>query len=99
MFSELTVCVWFDSQFTHLYGVYSVTSSIYILFIIKFNFVLFRTKSLYPLCNSVYVKSKLKIKLNQTIQRYNGPNIGFTLENSMELTCLNIFNVNIVSKY
>ena len=46
--------------------------------------------SLCPLLDSVYVKINLsikhKLKLNQTIQRYNGSNIGFTFGNSMELS-------------
>ena len=36
---------------------------------------------------------KLKIKLHETIQRFSGPNIGFTLGNFMELTSLNYFKV------
>ena len=47
--------------------------------------------------NSVYVRIKLpvtlKIKLNQTIQRYSGPDIGFAFGNSMKLTSLKIFKV------
>lgn len=33
------------------------------------------------------------MKLNQTIQRFSGPNIGFTLGHFMELTSLNAFKV------
>ena len=58
---------------------------------------MFKAKSLYPILNSVYVKHnlplKLKTKLHRTIQRFNGPNIGFTLGNFMELTSLEIFKV------
>ena len=45
----------------------------------------------------MYVKLKLpvklRIKLNQTIQRFNGPNIGFTLGSFMELSSLEAFKV------
>ena len=33
------------------------------------------------------------MKLNLTIERYSGPNIGFTLGNFLELTTLNISHV------
>ena len=36
---------------------------------------------------------KLKIQLIQTIQRFSGPNIGFTLGSFMELNSLNVFKV------
>ena len=56
--------------------------------------------SLCPLLDSVYVKINLpikhKLKLNQTIQCYNGSNIGFTFGNSMELSSMNILNVRII---
>ena len=54
---------------------------------------------MYPILNSIYVTHKLplrlKIKLKQTIERFSGPNIGFTLGNFMELTSFNIFHVRI----
>ena len=36
---------------------------------------------------------RLKFKVNQTIQRFSGPEIGFTFGNSMDLTTLSILNV------
>ena len=34
------------------------------------------------------------MKLNQTIQRFSGPNIGFTLGDFKELTSLNVFKAS-----
>ena len=52
---------------------------------------------MYPLLNSVYVKTKLplqlKIKLSETIERYSGPKIGFSFGNSLAITPFNIFMV------
>ena len=61
----------------------------------------FRQNHFYPQINSIIyvyhkILLKLKIKLNQTIQRYYGPNIAFTFGNSMELTTFNTFKVNII---
>ena len=43
------------------------------------------------------VPVKLKIMLNNTIQRFNGKRkIGFGLGNFMELTSFNVFNVRIL---
>lgn len=42
---------------------------------------------------------QLKLKFNQAIQRYSGPYIGFTFGNLMELTSLNVFNVNFKFKF
>ena len=61
------------------------------------NQFMFYAKSLHSILNSVYAKHKLpftlKIKFNQTIQRFSGPNIRFTFGNFMELTSQNVFNV------
>ena len=37
--------------------------------------------------------------LYETIQRFNGPNIGFTLGNFMELTSMNVFKVIILNRF
>ena len=64
---------------------------------------MFQAKSLYPILNSIYVKHKLPLKLkiilHETIGRFGGSNIGFTLGNFMELTSLTVFKVKIKVKY
>ena len=47
-------------------------------------------------CSGMFAQIPVdSIKLNKTIQRYYGPNIRFTFGNSMELTTLNTFKVNV----
>ena len=71
--------------------------------LIEFNYVLGKitlSNSEQYLCQTqTPIETKNQIKLNQTIQRLNGPNIGFSFGNFMELKFLNVFTEFCISNH